>query len=62
MACWIWSTYSKGKDDAGIQFQFFDKIELTNGIFAIIQSTFYRLIKGQQYFIVIQIAKQNQAF
>ena len=30
--------------------------------FAIIQSTLYRLIKGQQYFTVIQIAKQDQAF
>ena len=30
-------------------------------IFAIIQSTFYRLFKGQQYFTVIQIAGQDRA-
>ena len=31
-------------------------------IFAIIQNTFYRLIKGQQYFTVIQIAGRDQEF
>ena len=48
------------------QFSFFDTIGLTNlsnlwsyivpRVFVIIQSTFYRLIKGQQHFTVIQIA------